>query len=117
MTVITISRGTFGGGKDFAEKLASKLNYRLVSREELTDKATRYGIPVEKLRSAVTKPPRASQPLGYLRDLYIAYMRLQLCDLILEENIVYHGNTGHLSLILSRYYRAFCGNPGHDKAR
>ncbi|MFC1561556.1 AAA family ATPase [candidate division KSB1 bacterium] len=98
MSVITISRGTFSGSKELAEQLSKKLDYRCISREFLTEKATQYGIPVDKLRNSVLKPPRARQPLGHLRDLYLAYMRYSLCEEILSDNIVYHGNTGHLLL-------------------
>jgi len=96
MSVITISRGTFSGSKEFAEQFAQKLNYLPVSREELTKKAREFGIPVDKLHGAIAKPSRAFQPLGHLRDIYLAFMRSELCDLMLKENIVYHGHTGHL---------------------
>jgi len=39
MSIITISRGTFGGGKAFAENLAQKLGYPCLSREQLSEEA------------------------------------------------------------------------------
>ena len=34
MAIITVSRGTYSGGKNLAESLSQKLGYRSLSREE-----------------------------------------------------------------------------------
>ena len=98
MSIITISRGTFSGAQELAKDLSQKLNYRSISREELAQEVIDMGIPEEKLKEAVRKPPRARQPLGNLRDIYIAAMRYRLCEHMLAENVVYCGHTGHLLL-------------------
>ena len=58
MAIITISRGTFGGGKELAESIAGRLGYRCISREELlTNTASQYVVPEGGLRAALdTKP-------------------------------------------------------------
>lgn len=96
MSVITISRGTFGGGKNFAEKLARKLGYPCLSREQLSEEAIRLGVPVGKLQTAMVKPPRVYQRLGIEREHYLACITSILCKRALEGNLIYHGHTGHL---------------------
>jgi cytidylate kinase len=98
MSVITISRGTFSGGKELASRLAQMLGYNYVTREELTDQATKMGVPVGRLQMAMVKPPRVYQRMGRERDQYLACMTMLLCEKILNENIVYQGHTGHMLL-------------------
>lgn len=98
MSIITISRGTFSGGKEFAENLARKLSYHCLSREDLSEEAIKYGIPVGKLQTAMVKPPRIAKRLGPERDFYLSYITSQLCNYVLEGDLVYHGHTGHLLL-------------------
>ena len=64
MSIITISRGTFSGGKEFAESLAKNLGYRCLSREELSEKAIKANVPAGKLQTAMIKPPRVYQRMG-----------------------------------------------------
>ena len=47
MSIITISRGTFSGGKAIAECVAENLGYACVSREILSDAAETYGVSAE----------------------------------------------------------------------
>ena len=55
MQVICISKGTFGGGKELAERTAKKLDYTCLSREQLIEAATREGIQVGKLEMSMIK--------------------------------------------------------------
>ena len=58
MAIITISRGTFSGGKALAERLAERLDYPCLSREEiLQDAADEFGISQEGLSAAINEPP------------------------------------------------------------
>ncbi len=98
MSVITISRGTLSGGNTLAVRLAEKLGYNYVSREELADQATKMGVPVGKLQMAMVKPPRVYKRMGRERDQYLSCMTMLLCEKILEGNLIYHGHTGHLLL-------------------
>lgn len=99
MSVIMISRGSFSGGRDFAEKLAAKLDYRCLSREELAEEAMEAGIPVGRLQTAVVKPPRVAKRLTRERELYLSFVTSRLCEYALEDNLIYHGHTGHQLLI------------------
>jgi len=98
MAVITISRGSFSGGKSFAEHLGNDLGFKVLSREDLTEDAIKMGVPVGKLQTAMIKPPRVYNRMGREREQYIACMTSLLCERVLDEDIIYHGHTGHLLL-------------------
>lgn len=98
MPIITISRGTFSGGKDLAECLAEKLGYRCISREVLTEAASRYGIREEDLTRALTEKPGFLKRVTLERIHYLACIRAALCQQIKNNNIVYHGHAGHFLL-------------------
>jgi cytidylate kinase len=98
MQIICISRGTLGGGRELAERLAEKLGCDCLSREELIEKATQEGIQVGKLEMAMIKPRIFSEQLAVEREHYIAFTTAYLCDRAMEGRLVYHGRTGHLLL-------------------
>jgi cytidylate kinase len=98
MQIICVSRGTFSGGKELAEKLAAKLGYDCLAREELTDAATRSGIPVGKLEMAVLRSRPLDEQLAVEKDLFKAFVTATLCERAQKQGVVYHGRTGHLIL-------------------
>ncbi len=98
MAIITISRGTYSGGRALAECLAANLGYHCLSREVILDAANEYGIPAEKLTAAMEKAPSFWQQLTGERIDYLAYVRAALCERALEGNLVYHGHAAHLLL-------------------
>jgi cytidylate kinase len=98
MQIIVISRGSFSGGKRFAERLAEQLGYDCVAREELVDGATSAGIPVGKLEMAVVRRRPLSEQLRLVKERYAAFVTMSLCERVLNQSLVYHGRTGHLAL-------------------
>lgn len=98
MQIICISRFSYGYGKELAERLADKLGYQSIAREELVDKATASGIPVGKLETAIVKRQLFSEELGIEMDRFKAFMTHSLCEQALKGGIVYHGRGGHLVL-------------------
>jgi cytidylate kinase len=98
MQIICISRGSFGYGKNLAEKLAAKLGYTCISRESLTDEATDHGIPVGKIEMAVVKRRPLSEEMAVEVDRFKAFITAALCEKALDGGVVYHGRTGHLVL-------------------
>jgi hypothetical protein len=71
MSVVTISRGTFSGGKRLAECLAERLKYRCVDRDVIVEKAAAWGVSQEELRAALEKPPTFLERFRSKRYLYI----------------------------------------------
>ncbi|MFH2055329.1 MAG: cytidylate kinase-like family protein [bacterium] len=98
MQVICISRGSQSRGAEFAERLAAKLGYECVSREQLLEEATNSRIPIGKLETAIIKPHIFSERLALESEHYKALATSILCQKALERDIVYHGRTGHLLL-------------------
>lgn len=98
MAIITISRGTFSGGKELAERVAKKLGYPCLSREVLVDAARRYDVPLEKLRHAIEDRPAVLERMTLERARYLAFIRAALAKAAKDERLVYHGHAGHLLL-------------------
>lgn len=98
MPIITISRGTFSGGKVLAECVGSKLGYRLLSREVLVDVAQDYGIPLDKLEHALSDRLGILERMGLERVHYLAYIQEALCKEVQNDGVVYHGHAGHILL-------------------
>lgn len=98
MQIICVSRGSFGYGNELAERLAQKLGYDCIARENLTDSATDQGIPVGKIESAILKRHPITEALAIQVELMKAFISAQICGHALEKGVVYHGRTGHLIL-------------------
>jgi cytidylate kinase len=79
MAVITISRGTFSGGKLLAECVARKLNYRCIDRDVVTQKTS-------------------IRTMNHRKYLYLALIQAALLEELSGGNAVYHGLAGHLLL-------------------
>jgi cytidylate kinase len=98
MAVITVSRGTFSGGKILAECLAEKLGYRCIDRDVIVEKAAGGRVSQEDLRQAMTKPPSFLDRFRRTRYLYLALLQAALTEEVRRGDVVYHGNAGHLLL-------------------
>jgi cytidylate kinase len=95
MSIITISRGTFSGGKDLAECLAAELGYPCISREVIVEAGERYGVSEGALSAALVEGPSLLDRLKRDRDRYLAFIRAVLCQHAREGNFIYHGHAGH----------------------
>jgi len=98
MNIICVSRGSRTHGREFAEALAAKLGYRCIGREELFEEAVKRRIPVGKLETSVVMRREPSEALSRELEHYKALAASMLCEKAQQENIVYHGRTGHLLL-------------------
>jgi cytidylate kinase len=98
MAVITISRGSFSGGKMLAQCLSSELGYRCVDRDVIVEKAAAAGASQESLREALMKPPTFWDRFTHTRYRYLTVIQAALCEEVSTGNVVYHGNAGHLLL-------------------
>ena len=98
MAIITISRGTFSGGQSLAECVSKKLGYRCVSREVLVQASKDCAVEEEILSKALEGKPGILERMSADRIHYLAYIRAALINEIRNDNVVYHGNAGHLLL-------------------
>jgi cytidylate kinase len=95
MSIITISRGTFSGGRDLAEALAHELRFPCISREVLVEAGARYGVSEGALSTALSQAPSLIDRLKRDRDRYLAFIRAVLCKHAREGDLIYHGHAGH----------------------
>jgi cytidylate kinase len=98
MSVITISRGSFSGGKMLAECLAASLGFRLVDREAIVERAAASGVSQEEVLNALLKPPSFLERFKHKRYQYLALFEAALAEEVKTGRAVYHGNAGHLLL-------------------
>ncbi|MEW6747116.1 MAG: cytidylate kinase-like family protein [Planctomycetota bacterium] len=98
MQIICVSRGTYAGGKQLAETLARKLGYECLSREDLSDSATRAGIAVGKVELAVLRKRPLNEWLSIEKERFKAFVAATLSERALRAGVVYHGRLGHLQL-------------------
>lgn len=96
MSVITISRGSFSHGKRVAEKVARKLGYECVSREDILKASTHYDVSQIELFRAAHDGPVALGRIAYGKQKYVAHVRKALLERLCKDNVVYHGFVGHL---------------------
>ncbi|MBI4876010.1 MAG: cytidylate kinase family protein [Acidobacteria bacterium] len=98
MSVVTISRGSFSGGKLIAECLASDLGFRCIDRDVIVERAAAAGVSQYELRDALEKPPSFLERFGHRKYLYLALIQAALTEEVRTGKVVYHGNAGHLLL-------------------
>ncbi len=98
MAVITISRGSFSGGKILAECLAKQLGYRCIDREVIVAKAAAYGASEQEINEALEKSPTFLDRFNHKRYLYLALVQAALTEEVRDGRAVYHGLAGHLLL-------------------
>ncbi len=98
MSVITISRGSFSGGKILAECLAGKLGYRLIDRDVIVERAAAYSVSQNDIREAMERPPGFLDRFNHKRYRYLALVQAALAEEVRPGRVIYHGLAGHLLL-------------------
>lgn len=98
LSVITISRGSFSGGKSLAECIAQNLGYRVVDRDVIVERAAVHGVSHQELLDALEKPPTLLDRLQHKKYLYLALIQSALIEEVRTGKAVYHGHAGHLLL-------------------
>lgn len=99
MAIITISRGSFAGGRSVAEELARRLGYPALSREDvLLEAAREYGVLETELTTALNESPPFWQQVPGKRLAYVKCVTAVLLERAEEGNLIYHGHVGHLLL-------------------
>ena len=98
MAIVTISRGSFSGGKMLAERLAVELGFRCVDRDVIVERAAAYGVSHRELRDALEKPPGFLDRFQHKKYLYLTLIQAALTEEVKTGKVVYHGHAGHLLL-------------------
>ena len=98
MAVITVSRGSYSGGKLVAEKVCEKLGYECVAREALLEASAQFNVPEARLVRAVHDAPSVLDRFAFGREKYVAYIQAALVRHVRRDKVVYHGLAGHFLL-------------------
>jgi osmotically-inducible protein OsmY len=97
MTIITISRGSFAGGKAVAERLGQRLGRPPLGREEvLAQAAHEYGVQEAELAKMLNAAPHFWQQATGKRMAYVKCVSAVLFDQASAGGLLYHGHVGHL---------------------
>lgn len=94
MPIITISHSAFGGGREVAERVASVLDHRCISRELLIEAKELYGIPEERFSEVLETEPHWWKRWTESLRLYRIALRAAMCELAQDGKLVYHGYAG-----------------------
>ena len=98
MSIITVSRGSFSGGKMLAEAVAQKLGYRCIDRDQIIQKAQAWGVSQDDLRTAIEKPPTFFGQSAQTKYSYLAFIQAALTEEARSGKAIYHGLGAHLLL-------------------
>jgi cytidylate kinase len=95
MPIITISRGSFYHGSSVAEKLAAKLGYSVLSRDEVVEELDEFHLPQIKLVRGLNDAFSVLDRFPHGKQRYKAAIRAKILEKFTEGNVVYHGLFGH----------------------
>ncbi len=99
MSVITISRGSFSGGKLLAENVARRLNYRCIDRDVVVQRTSIRSVSPSEIFAALDTPPSSElYTLNHRKYIYLALIQAAIVEEVSGGNAVYHGLAGHLLL-------------------
>jgi len=97
MAIITISRGSFAGGKAVAERLGQQLGLSPLSREDVLARAAKeYGVLESELAKTLNAAPHFWQQAAGKRLAYVKCVSAVLFNHASGGNFLYHGHVGHL---------------------
>ncbi len=95
MPIITISRGSYFHGKAVAEKLAEKLGYHCVSRDQIIDGLEEFHLPEIKLVRGLNDAFQVLERFPNGKKRFKKAISAALLKCFMGENVVYHGLVGH----------------------
>lgn len=95
MSIITISRGSYYHGKSIAEKLAKRLGYSCLSRDQVIENLDKFHLPEIKLIRGLDNAFSVLDRFPHGNKRFKAAIRSAILQHFLHGNVVYHGLVGH----------------------
>ena len=95
MPIVTISRGSYYHGKSIADKLAKKLGYSCVSRDQIIENLDTFHLPEIKLVRGLNDAFSVLDRFPHGKKRFKAAIRSAILQHFLTGNVVYHGLVGH----------------------
>ena len=96
MTVLFISRGTVCGVQNLVDRVCESTGAKCLSREDLIQVVHRYGDWATTIVRQLSQATSAYEEFSRTRRVYIVLMRQALLERIQDDNVVYHGLSGHM---------------------
>jgi cytidylate kinase len=122
LTVVTFSREAHSGTQDLAKRLAERLGYRYVSRDEITEAiSARSGIKREPQTQesegrSLSLWEHLGEQLSGQREAYVGALRSVITELAVHDNVVIVGHGAGLFLTDMRtVVRVFVVAPMSDR--
>ncbi len=91
MAIITISREVAALGDEVAAALATKLNYRFITRKDIEKSLVEHGFPENKLPKYDERKPGFLASLAKDRDEYLDLLHLAMLEAADSGNVVFIG--------------------------
>jgi cytidylate kinase len=98
MAVVLISRGTMSGAALLVDRLRQRTGVRCVSREDLVRLVNQHGELARRIVERLDDAARDYEEFCDLRRPYLIFMRAALLEYAREDDLIYHGFSGHLLL-------------------
>jgi cytidylate kinase len=95
MPIITISRGSYYHARSIAEKLAAKLGYTCLSRDQIVDSLEEFHLPEIKLVRDLNDAFSVLDRFPHGKKRFKAAIKSAILQNFLSGNVVYHGLVGH----------------------
>jgi hypothetical protein len=101
-----VSRGSYPEAKTVAERLAQRLGYDCLSREELISGSAQFDLPEITFRKPIQDTPSVLDRFQFGRERYLAFIRAALLKRLEKDNVVYHGMAGQAFVLGLRHVLA-----------
>lgn len=95
MPIVTISRGSYFHGRSVAEKLADKLGYRCVSRDDIIEGLQEFHLPEIRLVRNLNDAFRVLERFPNGKKRFVTAISAAVLQNFIKENVIYHGLVGH----------------------
>ena len=95
MPIITISRGSYYHAKSIAEKLAKRLGYSCLSRDQVVENIDKFQLPEIKLVRGLNDSFSVLDRFPHGKKRFKVAIRSAILHQFLAGNVVYHGLVGH----------------------
>lgn len=101
MPLITMTRGSLSASRQVADIAGRELSCRVITREEVIEHASQYGVNETGLAGKdlmTMEPPQLWDRHAAQRRLYLTVLRASLMDLVADGDVIYLGHMGQFVL-------------------
>jgi cytidylate kinase len=95
MPIITVSRGSYYHGRSVAEKLALRLGYRCISRDQIIECLEQFHLPEIFLIRGLNDAFSVLDRFPHGKKRFTSAIRSAILQECIAGNVVYHGLVGH----------------------